>query len=192
MSICRSIVLLLYIFCLGACATETYRGERHAGFPTLTGTTGNCSSVESTGVVGKYKQLERYDYDLDRDGKREIVIVDRSLCTKEGNCYWNLFSTTLKEHCNSYLGTVAGASLELLSTKGEKNFLDIRAQWILSDDSRLMVEEYKFIDTGYRMTGTLLCHLVSSNTVSCTEGNYYQPQVDIELDNEKNESRKSQ
>ena len=36
-------------------------------------------------------QVDHADRDLDGDGQAEIIVVDRAMCTADGNCYWNVF-----------------------------------------------------------------------------------------------------
>src|SRR5690242_17213738 len=52
---------------------------------------GSCASPGRDGVLGPHPRLDRADRDLNGDGVAEAIVVDRSLCTSEGNCYWNVF-----------------------------------------------------------------------------------------------------
>src|SRR5215813_8275550 len=52
---------------------------------------GSCASPGRDGVLGPHPRLDRADRDLNGDGVAEAIVVDRSLCTAEGNCYWNVF-----------------------------------------------------------------------------------------------------
>lgn len=48
---------------------------------------GACGQPGRDGVMGTSPRPEHADRDLDGDGVAESIVVDRSMCTAEGNCY---------------------------------------------------------------------------------------------------------
>src|SRR5690242_655827 len=68
---------------------------------------GACANPSRDGVLGSHPRLDRADRDLNGDGVPEAIVVDRSLCTAEGNCYWNVFVVppTGSPDCARYVGT---------------------------------------------------------------------------------------
>ena len=72
---------------------------------------GACGEPGRDGVMSAKPSIKRADRDLDNDGTAEVVVVDRNLCTPEGNCFWNVFRTAKDAQCSRYAGTFAAASL---------------------------------------------------------------------------------
>jgi hypothetical protein len=92
---------------------------------------GSCASPTRDGVLGPHPRLDRADRDLNGDGVTEAIVVDRSLCTPEGNCYWNVFVVppTGSSDCARYAGTFEGGALEPLAATGDDNMADVRGYW---------------------------------------------------------------
>jgi hypothetical protein len=59
--------------------------------PTPSVQVGSCGEPGRDGVMSAKPKIDRADRDLDGDGRNESIVVDRALCTAEGNCYWNVF-----------------------------------------------------------------------------------------------------
>ncbi|MCX5744008.1 MAG: hypothetical protein NT062_16080 [Proteobacteria bacterium] len=132
---------------------------------------GACGTPGQDGVMGKSPRIDHADRDLDGDGRLEAIVVDRALCTPEGNCYWNVFlgprpGTT---DCSRYVGTFAGSALETLTTRGEDNMLDVRGYWNLHG-GRLLLQAYRFVRGGYQLDDALLCRRAADDKLDCAEG----------------------
>jgi len=152
----------------------------HRPAPAASVAIGACGDPGRDGVVGQAPRLERADRDLDGDGRPEIVVVDRSLCTAEGNCYWNVFappagregsgagSTRPAGECARYLGTFAGAALEPLAAKGDENMADVRAYWN-QHDGRLLLQSYHFTRGGFQIVDVLQCKRGSDDQLQCAD-----------------------
>ena len=137
--------------------------------PPSTRRLGSCGDPERDGVLGAHPSLERADRDLDGDGSRELVVADRSLCTGEGNCYWNVFVRDEAAACQRYAGTIAGAALEPLSTRGEARFRDLRGCWRLTSGGRLLLQEYRYRLGGYAVIDALLCVRRDDDRILCAD-----------------------
>jgi hypothetical protein len=133
--------------------------------PDHAGVVGDCADPTRTGVVGDAPRLEHFDRDLDGDGRKEIVVAARSMCTAEGNCYWNVFIHA--DGCARFAGTIAGAALEPLSSTGDRGLRSLRAWWNLSGGGRLLMEEYRFRRGGYRVVDSLLCRRMDDDRIEC-------------------------
>ncbi|MEZ4367423.1 MAG: hypothetical protein R2939_14285 [Kofleriaceae bacterium] len=139
--------------------------------PLPTVAVGACGEPERDGVIGASPRLERADRDLDGDGSREAVVVDRGSCTADGNCYWNLFRRPAAAEidpaaCERYVGTVAGVGLEPLATVGDHGMPDLRSVWALGDD-RVLVQDYRFVAGGYRLTDAVPCRRMDDSRLQC-------------------------
>ena len=117
---------------------------------------GACGQPGRDGVMGASPEAKRADRDLNGDGKPETIVVDRRMCTPEGNCYWNVFVVPPVDECFRYAGTFAGAGLEPLTSKGEDNMIDVRGYWNLHGGRRLL-QSYRFVRGGYQIVDALLC-----------------------------------
>ena len=86
----------------------------------------------------------------------ENIVVDRSMCTAEGNCYWNVFIAPPpgSQECSRYAGTFAAAALEPLAAKGDDNMSDVRGYWNLHG-GRLLLQSYRFVRGGYQLVDAL-------------------------------------
>src|SRR4051812_292659 len=99
--------------------------------PTPSIQVGACGQPGRDGVMGASPKVDRADRDLNGDGVVETIVVDRSLCTPEGNCYWKVFLIPRPgtQDCARYAATFAGAAPEPLASKGEDNMSDVRGFW---------------------------------------------------------------
>ncbi len=129
--------------------------------------TGDCADPARDGALGEDPIPKRADRDLDGDGNAEIVVADERLCTPEGNCHWNVFRE--QSECLRYVGTLSAARIEALPHRGEAGFADIRAIWRLTDEGRLLLQEYQFRRGGYHVADVLLCRQSNDDRVLCSE-----------------------
>jgi hypothetical protein len=130
--------------------------------PTPSIQVGACGEPGRDGVMSAKPSIKRADRDLDGDGVAEILVVDRALCTPEGNCYWNVFRPPSGGSCTRYAGTFAAAALEPLATTGEDNMVDVRGYWNLHG-GRLSLESYRFVRGGYQRVEALICRRSSGD-----------------------------
>jgi len=152
---------------LGAAACGSSRAVSPR--PTLerSGRVGTCADPARDGVISASPRLDGHDRDLNDDGRPERIVTDRALCTEEGNCYWNVFSSDPGSGCMRYAGTVAGVALETLTEVGDRGFHSVRAWWALSGGGRLLLEEYRYRHGGYRVVDSLLCRRLSDDRIEC-------------------------
>jgi hypothetical protein len=127
---------------------------------------GACADPQRDGVVSARPRLSRADKDLDGDRRAETVIADRRLCTPEGNCYWNVFSAS-DGSCQRYVGTIEAAAIDRLRERGEDGYHDLRGWWRLSGGGRLLLQEYRFHQGGYRVVEALLCREQEDDRLLC-------------------------
>jgi len=160
----RLVVCVLVAACTHAHGPTT---PRTTGVPTPAIAVGSCGDPGHDGVVGSSPRLERADRDLDGDGKPEVVVVDRALCSPEGNCYWNAFAQPPWQ-CARYLGTVEGAALEALQSRGDDNMSDVRAYWKQSG-GRLLLQSYRYARGGYRIDDVLQCKRDADDRIECAD-----------------------
>ena len=132
---------------------------------------GACGTPGQDGVMGKSPKLERADRDLDGDGKPEAIVVDRSICTAEQNCYWNVFlyPRAGSTECSRYVGTFAAGALEPLASRGEDNMIDVRGYWYLHG-GRMLLQAYRFVRGGYQLDDALLCRRAQDDKLDCADG----------------------
>ncbi len=118
-------------------------------------------------------KLDRADRDLNGDGTAEAIVVDRSLCTDEGNCYWNAFvmPPAGSADCARYAGTFEGSALEPLATKGDDNMADVRGYWNLHG-GRLLLQSYRFLHGGYHLLEALLCKRENDDKLDCADSEH--------------------
>ncbi|HTJ43455.1 MAG TPA: hypothetical protein VL463_15230 [Kofleriaceae bacterium] len=161
-------LLLLAVAGCGAKARSTPTTPRSASMPVPTVQVGSCSDPDRDGVVSPRPDLKHADRDLDGDGQNETISADRAMCTAEGNCYWNVFVHPAGQ-CPRFAGTLAGARLEPLATRGDQHFLDVRGYWTLTSGNRFLVEEYRFVRGGYQSQGALLCRREDDDRLQCSE-----------------------
>ncbi|MGE0550458.1 MAG: hypothetical protein AB7O24_09280 [Kofleriaceae bacterium] len=115
-------------------------------------------------------RLDHADRDLNDDGAAELVVVDRDMCTAEGNCYWNVFRNAPASggECLRYAGTFAAAALEPLAARGDDNMRDVRGYWNLHG-GRLLLQSYRFVRGGYQLVDAVLCKRANDDRVDCAE-----------------------
>lgn len=135
--------------------------------PTPSVQVGNCGDPSKDGVMRAAPDIKRADRDLDGDGHAETIVMDRGMCTEDGNCYWNVFTQPAGE-CARYAGTFAGAALEPLASKGEDNMTDVRAYWN-QYAGRLLLQSYRFTRGGYQIVDVLQCKKASDDRLDCAD-----------------------
>src|SRR5688572_30318361 len=136
--------------------------------PTPSVQVGACAEPMRDGVISENPKLERSDRDLDDDKRNELITVDRSLCTAEGNCFWNVFLSRESDACARYAGTFKARVLEMLATKGEGNMRDVRGHWYLHGGRRSL-ETYRFVRGGYLLVDAVQCRQAGDDRLECME-----------------------
>ncbi|MDQ3334246.1 MAG: hypothetical protein M4D80_03730 [Myxococcota bacterium] len=137
--------------------------------PTPSVQVGSCAEPGRDGVMSAKPKVDRADRDLNGDGRNESIVVDRALCTAEGNCYWNVFvGPRASDECARYAGTFKAAALEPLATKGEDNMTDVRGYWNLHG-GRLSLETYRFVRGGYLLVEAVQCRRAGDDRLECME-----------------------
>ena len=161
----RSLVLLLVAGC-----TKSHTATTPRVVPTPSVQVGACGEPGRDGVMGASPRLDRADRDLDGDGTPESIVVDRGMCTGDGNCYWNVFKPPPQgsQECSRYAGTFAGAALEPLAQKGDDNMSDVRGYWNLHG-GRLLLQSYRFVRGGYQLVDALLCKRAADDKLDCSD-----------------------
>lgn len=158
-----------------ACAVAACGAPRAAAgparvVPTPTVQVGACGDPTRDGVIGASPKLDRADRDLNGDGVAEAVVVDRSMCTTDGNCYWNVFLAPPRgsQECARYAGTFEAAALEPLGSRGDDNMVDVRGYWNLHG-GRLLLQSYRFTRGGYRIVEAVQCRRERDDRLECME-----------------------
>lgn len=152
---------------LAACGGGSSRVSSPRVIPTPSVQVGQCGEPGRDGVMGSSPKVEHWDRDLDGDSVIEAVVVDRGMCTSDGNCYWNVFRAGRDGECARYVGTFAGERLEPLADTGEDNMRDVRGYWNLQG-GRLLLQSYRFVRGGYQLTDALLCKRAADDRLDCT------------------------
>lgn len=129
---------------------------------------GQCADPGQGGVIGRHPRLVRGDRDLNGDREAEVVVADRSLCTDDGNCYWNVYDRDRTAGCERLVGTIEGAFIDRLESRGEEGFHDLRAWWRLTDESRYLLQLYRFQRGGYRMVEVQVCRQADGDLLQCS------------------------
>jgi hypothetical protein len=162
-------IVVVLIVALAACHREP-RPTTPRAIPTPSIQVGSCATPGRDGVIGAAPRLERADRDLNGDGTAEAIVVDRALCTAEGNCYWNVFLVPPagSPDCARYGGTFEGSALEPLPTRGDDNMADVRGYWNLHG-GRLLLQSYRFQRGGYRLVEALLCRRADDDKLDCAD-----------------------
>jgi hypothetical protein len=162
---------LVIVLCGGGCQRAA-QSTTPRPVPTPSVQVGSCAAPGRDGVISASPRLERADRDLNGDGAVEAVVVDRALCTTEGNCYWNVFvmPASGSAECPRYAGTFEGAALEPLTTKGDDNMADVRGYWNLHG-GRLLLQSYRYAHGGYRLVDALLC-MRSADKLDCADSEH--------------------
>lgn len=164
---CSRVALIL---ALAACTKSTPRASTPKQMPVPSVQVGACGEPGRDGVMGQAPSLDRADRDLDGDGTVESIVVDRAICTPEGNCYWNVFRPPPAgtADCARYAGTFAAAALEPLPARGDDNMSDIRGYWNLHG-GRLLLQSYRFTRGGYQLVDALLCKRAADDRLDCSD-----------------------
>lgn len=138
--------------------------------PTPTVQVGACGDPSRDGVLGSAPKLDRADRDLNGDGAVEQIVVDRAMCTPDGNCYWNVFLAPPRgtSECARYAGTFEAAALEPLAARGDDNMADVRGYWNLHG-GRLLLQSYRFSQGGYRIVEAIQCKRESDDRLECMD-----------------------
>lgn len=152
----------------GACASRPHRPT----IPRSTVGVGSCADPARDGVVGAHPHLEHADRDLNGDGRPELVVADRSLCTAAGNCRWNIFTRRAGTHCYRYIGTVSAKAIEALPERDEDGFHELRGWWALTGRGRMLLQEYQFRYGGYRIQRALLCRRQEDRVICGRDGGH--------------------
>ena len=152
---------------LAACGSRRVGGKGPSMARTSTVVLGDCADPERDGVLGNAPRLERSSRDLDDDGAGELVAVDRALCTRDGNCYWNLFSDGHTGGCRRYLGTVEATAIEPLAERGDQGYRDLRGWWKLTGEGRFLLQTYRYRSGGYRVIDALVCRQEGDDRLLC-------------------------
>jgi hypothetical protein len=138
------------------------------GVPTPAIAVGACGEPGRDGVMGAAPRVDHADRDLDGDGHPEHIVVDRALCSAEGNCFWNVFSPGGGGQCARYLGTFEGSALEPLTSHGEDNMSDVRAYWN-QRGGRMLLQSYRYTRGGYRIEDVLQCKRAADDRIECAD-----------------------
>ena len=136
--------------------------------PPATVAVGECADPSKDGVVSDRPELVRADRDLDQSGTDEIVVADERLCSRDGNCRWNVF-TDIDSDCPRFIGTIEAAAIEKLDSRGEDGFFDLRGWWQLAGEGRMLMQEYSFRHGGYRLVEAAVCASEPGGRVICGE-----------------------
>lgn len=166
------LVRLLVVVALtcAACHREP-RTTTPRPMPTPSVQVGACGEPGRDGVMGAQPKVDRADRDLNGDGTLEAIVVDRAMCSGDGNCYWNVFVAPARgseQQCTRYAGTFAAAALEPMSSKGEDNMSDVRGYYTLHG-GRLSLETYRFVRGGYQIVDALLCRRAADDKLECMD-----------------------
>ena len=161
---------LSILFVFAACMHPQPHATSTLVIPSSSVQVGGCGQPGRDGVMGKPSHVEHADRDLDGDGHVETIVVDRSMCTEEGNCFWNVFTGPAAQpgDCARYVGTFAGAALEPLAARGEDNMSDVRAYWKQAGD-RLLLQSYRFTRGGYQIGEVLSCKRAADDRLECAD-----------------------
>lgn len=167
MSSSRAVLLL--VISLAACTRKGPATPTTLRVPTATIQPGNCGEPGRDGVMSASPKIDHADRDLDNDGRIELIVVDRTKCTEDGNCYWNVFRQPREVgECVRYAGTFAGANLETLPTRGEDNMSDVRAFW-KQNGGRMLLQSYRYVRDGYRIEDVLQCKRAPDDRLECAD-----------------------
>lgn len=158
----RVTAISLALFSLAACGGKAKPVKISASNVFI----GDCVDPRRAGVVSEDPELRAGHQDLNGDGSEELVYADSNLC-RNGNCYWNLFAK--EKACHRYIGTVAGATLEVLVPQADAGFHAIRGWWKLPSGSRQLVQSYRFRAGGYQLTEVLMCRQEGDDRLLCAE-----------------------
>lgn len=164
----RGLCLTLLVV-IGGCGSRRMGPGAGRPAPPSTVTVGACADPDRDGVVGPGARLEHADRDLNGDGAPELVVVDRGLCSEDGNCHWNLFTGATTGGCRRYLGTVAARGIEPLRERSDDGYRDLRGWWRLSGGGRVLLQHYRYQAGGYRVIDALVCRQEGDDRLLCAE-----------------------
>jgi hypothetical protein len=140
--------------------------------PVPTVAVGDCGRPGTDGVMGERPEVVHADRDLDGDGVPEVVVADRTMCTPEGNCYWNVFVAAPEgaaEPCQRFAGTVAAVAIEPTEIRGDDRYANLRGYWMLTGEGRMLLQEYAFRRGGYLVVDAVLCRREGDDRLLCEE-----------------------
>jgi hypothetical protein len=165
------------ILLLAACGGRHRQPAHATPVPVPTVMVGDCGRPGTDGVMAEHPDpadAVHADRDLDGDGVDEVVVADRTMCTPEGNCYWNVFVAAREEaadQCQRFAGTLAAAALEPDpgGGRGEDNFADLRGYWRLTSGGRLLLNQYRFRRGGYQVVDAILCRREGDDRLQCED-----------------------
>jgi hypothetical protein len=159
---------LMLLLTLAGC-TRQRGASAPRKMPTPSVQVGACGGPGRDGVMSTSPKVDNADRDLDGDGRTEKIVVDRGMCTSDGNCYWNVFTTgRAAGECSRYAGTFEGSALETMASRGDDNMADVRGYWSLQG-GRLLLQSYRFTRDGYQLVDALLCKRGSDDRLDCAD-----------------------
>ena len=158
-------ILIVSLALASVTACSRHRAARPT--PVSTATVGQCVDPSRAGVTSKRPSPRHADRDLDGDGEPEIVIADDSLCTDQGNCYWNVFRRDRAANCHRYAGTIAAQVIDRLPRRGDGGFHHLRGWWRLAGDERVLLQEYQYRHDGYRIAEAMICRQQGDDRLEC-------------------------
>ncbi len=165
----RRVVLLLGSFLVVAACTRPRAASSPRTMPMPSVQVGACGQPGRDGVMSASPKADNADRDLDGDGRVETIVVDRGMCTPDGNCYWNVFTTGRESgECSRYAGTFEGSALETMTSRGDDNMADVRGYWNLQG-GRLLLQSYHFTRDGYQLVDALMCKRGSDDRLDCAD-----------------------
>ncbi len=156
-----------------ACASPRASTRPARVMPTPTVQVGSCGDPSRDGVMSASPKLGHADRDLNGDGAAETIVADRTMCTVDGNCYWNVFVAPPQGSegapaCARYAGTFEAAALEPLRSRGDDNMADVRGYWNLHG-GRLLLQSYRFTRGGYRIVEAVQCRREHDDRLECMD-----------------------
>jgi len=164
--------LALVLVVLGVGCGGKSRPPRSTVVPVPTVAVGDCGRPGTDGVMGTSPEVVHADRDLDGDGVPEVVVADRTMCTPEGNCYWNVFVQAPEgaaDSCVRFAGTLAAAAIEPTGGRGEDRYTNLRGYWKLTGEGRMLLQEYAFRRGGYLVVDAVLCRREGDDRLVCEE-----------------------
>lgn len=163
-------IVVVAVVSLAACGGRSKPRAQTMPVPTVK--VGDCGTPGTDGVMSATPEVVHADRDLDGDGAVEVVVADRTMCTPEGNCYWNVFVSPpagAAEACQRFAGTVAAAAIEEAGGRGDDNYADLRGYWNLTGGGRMLLSEYRFRRGGYQVVDAVLCRRDGDDRLLCEE-----------------------